>query len=139
MCSNPNESTSLPIASLPACVSAYLNSIEQWTRIKAERLIHEQEVIKWMQTQNKTAIPLEDGSRLRLSQENIHNPINKNQLLTGLQSFLRVALPTLDLEKMNTSVEQLSCEMAQHVWKLRCEHHVVKIRRLSPSQHDNSS
>ena len=126
----PNESSGLPSdTSLPACVSDYLNTLEQWAHIKAERARREREVIEWLQAHNSTTIEMPNGSRLRLSEENIRNPLNKDQMVTGLQAFFRAALPALQME-LNASIEQVSSAITCYLWTLRSGRRVAKIRRL---------
>ena len=122
MCSLPGDTPP------PECVLEYVSLLQQWTDIKEKRATQEKLVIEWLQREQRKAIALTDGTQLRLVHENIRNPLNKDQLHAGLLFFLRGALPTVQQE-LNTSMEYLSYAMAQHLWGLRSQRHVVKIRR----------
>ena len=131
--SSSNEANCLPNnTSLPACVSDYLSTLEQWAHIKAERAQQEQNVIEWLLAHNMTTIALDDGSRLRLSEENVHNPLNKDQMVTGLQTFFRAALPTLQVE-FSQRIDEVSNAITSYLWTQRSGRQVNKIRRLPHS------
>ena len=106
--------------------------LQQWNNIKERRASQEQLVIAWLQREQMKTIALADGTHLRLVNENIRNPLNKDQLHTGLLYLLRTVLPVLQREP-NMTVEQVSKAMAVHLWNSRTQRHVAKIRRLPAS------
>ena len=122
MCSLPDDTPP------PECVLEYVSLLQQWADIKEKRAKQELLVIEWLQREERKTMALADGTKLRLVHENIRTPLNKDQLHAGLLFFLRGVLPTLQQE-LNTSMECLSYAMAQHLWGLRSERHVVKIRQ----------
>ena len=132
--SSSNETNCLPENTpLPVCVADYLNTLEQWAHIKAERAQQEQNLIEWMLAHNMTTIALDDGGRLRLAEENVYNPLNKDQMVTGLQNFFRAALPTLQVE-LDRRIEEISNVITSYLWTQRSRRRVAKIRRL-PNAH----